>query len=166
MAAAVRRRGGRTGRVNMQAPDLVLRDIHEPPPPSWWPPAPGWWMVVVLLLLATAALLAWRWHRISRRRRVERLFDEALARAASPAQRIATMSELLRRAARRHVPAADRLQGEDWLQCLDAGLEGQPFATGIGRALLDGGFRRDVGEIDVDALQQLARRRFLDWMAP
>lgn len=149
------------------APDLLLRDIHEPSAPSWWPPAPGWW-IVVACLLAVAGWFAWRrWRRRLLRQRVERLFDETLAaHAADPAQRIAAMSELLRRASRRRDPQADRLQGEDWLQLLDDGASHLEFTQGIGRALLDGGFRRHVDGIDLDALQRLARARFLDWMVP
>jgi hypothetical protein len=148
------------------APDLVLRDIHAPPPPPWWPPAPGWWMLVALLLLAAAAVLWWRWRRRLERRRLERLFDDALAACDGPAQRIAAMSGLLRRAARQRDPEADRLQGDDWLRFLDAGKAQGPFHDGIGRALLAGGFRREVDDVDIDALQVLVRRRFLDWTAP
>ncbi|TDK23300.1 DUF4381 domain-containing protein [Luteimonas aestuarii] len=148
------------------APDLVLRDIHSPPTPPWWPPAPGWWLVAGVVLLALAFVLGRHWRRARARRRAEAVFDRALAQATSPTQRIAAMSELLRRAARTRVAGADRLQGEDWLACLDAADPARPFSDGIGRALLDGGFRRDAGDLDIDALQALARARFLGWTAP
>jgi hypothetical protein len=148
------------------APDLVLRDIHMPPPPPWWPPAPGWWMLAAALLLAIATMLWWRWRRRLRRRRIEQLFADALAASNAPAQRIAAMSGLLRRAARTRDPAADRLRGEDWLRFLDGDDARRPFSDGIGRALLDGGFRRNAGDVDIDALQGLVRQRLLDWMAP
>lgn len=146
-------------------PDLVLRDIHEPVVPAWWPPAPGWW-IAALALLAVVAWAGWRrWRRIRRQHAAERLFEATLAAQpdGSP-QRIAAMSELLRRAARRTNADADRLQGEDWLRLLDTGLSGQPFTSGAGRVLLDGGFRRDVAQADMEALEQLVRARFLDWM--
>lgn len=148
------------------APDLLLRDIHEPLAPSWWPPAPGWWLVA-LVLLAAVAWGGWRrWRRRRRHLAAQRLFDATLATLpqGSP-QRIAAMSELLRRAARRRHPDADRLQGEDWLRLLDGDLPTQPFSSGDGRALLHGGFRRDATDVDMPALEQLARARFLDWMA-
>ena len=148
------------------APDLVLRDIHTPPAPPWWPPAPGWWLVAGLVLLVLAVLWWRRRRRAHARRRAEAVFDRALAQATSPTQRIAAMSELLRRAALMRIPGADRLQGEDWLQCLDAGDPARPFSDGIGRALLDGGFRRDAGDLDLDALHALVRTRFLDWTVP
>lgn len=147
------------------APELVLRDIHQPPAPPWWPPAPGWWIVaaVVASLLALAFWFALRRRR--RQRAIVALFDEAVEQAPSPGAQVAAMSELLRRAARRRHPHADRLQGEDWLQLLDAGLEPPAFSQGAGRLLLEGGFRRDVDGAAVAGLRQLARRRYLGWMS-
>src|SRR5690606_38747509 len=98
--------------------------------------------------------------------RALRAFDAAVAAATTPAGRIAAMSELLRRASRRRDPAADTLHGDDWLRFLDDGMPGPVFTTGIGRAMLDGAFRRHAGDVDVDALRDAARARFLDWMAP
>jgi len=148
------------------SPDaLVLRDIHQPPAPGWWPPAPGWWMLA-LLLLAAIALLYWLAARRKRRQRaVAALFDDALQRAQSATARIAAMSELLRRAARRRDPAADRLQGDAWLQFLDGDDTQAAFSKGAGRLLLDGGYRRDVDAAQLVALQPLARRRYLQLMA-
>ncbi len=74
------------------------------------------------------------------------------------------MSELLRRAARQVDPAADRLEGVDWLQFLDDGQPGGPFSAGAGALLRDGGFRTDVAEDEVAALRALARERYLSWM--
>lgn len=54
-----------------------------------------------------------------RRREVAAIFDDALSAASTPPEQIAAMSELLRRAGRRRDPAADRLQGEAWLEFLD-----------------------------------------------
>lgn len=89
------------------------------------------------------------------------------------------MSELLRRAARRHDPAADRLHGEAWLAFLDAGSQRTnrkrignrkatgkhaEFSQGAGRLLLEGGYRAYTDAAQVDALRTVARARFLDWM--
>ncbi len=150
---------------------LPLRDIHQPPAPPWWPPAPGWWWLAAVLL-ALLALAAWWWLRAQRRRAaIARLFDARLRAANTPVEQVAAMSELLRRAARQRAPGADHLQGEAWLAFLDG--EGgakvahgpHPFSEGAGRMLLDGGFRRDVGEDDAAALLPLARRRYLELMA-
>lgn len=151
----------------MAMQELPLRDIHQPPAPPWWPPAPGWWWLaaMVLVLLACAA---WWWLRARRRRAaVVRLFDERMRATAAPVERVAAMSELLRRAARRRDPAADRLQGEAWLAFLDGAKAGGPrdFSEGAGRVLLEGGFRREVDAADADALLPLARRRYLELMA-
>ena len=143
---------------------LVLRDIHQPPAPPWWPPAPGWWGVLAVLVLV-AAVMGWRLaRRRQRRRAIITLFEDALAREASPAGQVAAMSELLRRAARRRDATADRLQGEDWLRFLDGDAHGRAFSDGAGRLLLEGPFRRDVHAEDVAALVPLARARFLAWM--
>ena len=143
---------------------MPLHDVHPGMAPSWWPPAPGWWMVAAMLLLIFAVVVWW-WLR---RRRLHcarlRLFDEAVDRAETPSQQVAAMSELLRRAARRRDPAADRLAGDAWLHFLDDGQPGKPFSSGAGALLRDGGFRADVAEADVAALRTLARQRYLTWM--
>jgi hypothetical protein len=148
----------------MQTDTLALRAIHQPPAPPWWPPAPGWWVVAgcVLLILVVAAVFAWR--RRSRRRALARVFDAAIAAAGTPSEKIAAMSELLRRAARRIDPDADKLLGDDGLRFLDRGSKAPVFTAGAGAALRDAGFRRDVSDVQVDALRQLTRARFLEWM--
>ena len=146
-------------------PQLVLRDIHQPPAPGWWPPAPGWWIVIAVVALALLLLVAWSWHERRRRRAVAALFDDAITVAGTPAAQVAAMSELLRRAARRRDPLADRLQGEDWLAFLDAGTRLPAFGGAIGRLLLEGGFRLDTDAAAVAALRPLARARYLEWMA-
>ncbi|MCD9027000.1 DUF4381 family protein [Luteimonas sp. BDR2-5] len=149
----------------MQAPDLVLRDIHQPPPPSWWPPAPGWWLLAAVLLLAAIAIGVLAWRRRRQLRRYRDLFDAQLAGIDDPAARLAAMSALLRRASRRADPQADRLQGDDWLRFLDRGMRPPVFEHGIGAALRDGPFRRDAGDVDVAAVEAAARSRFAALMA-
>ena len=150
---------------------LPLRDIHQPPAPPWWPPAPGWWWLAAAVL-ALLAFAAWRWWRARRRRAaIVRLFDERMRAAATPVERVAAMSELLRRAARQRQPGADRLQGQAWLAFLDGDAKanaagaGLPFSEGPGRALLDAGFRREVDDQVATTLQPLARARYLELMA-
>ena len=143
---------------------LVLRDIHQPPAPGWWPPAPGWW-IVAACLLAIAAVVAWmHWRRRQRRRAFAAMFDDAVAAAPTSPTRIAAMSELLRRAARRIESDADTLLDDDWLRFLDRGLKQPSFSAGAGSLLRDGAYRRDLSEHQVDALRQLTRERFIDWM--
>lgn len=143
---------------------LVLRDIHTPPAPPWWPPAPGWWMIAGGALLIALAVWLWRRHRLRHRRRIERLFDDAMASAASPTERIARMSELLRRAARRRDPRADRLHGEAWRVFLDAGARTPAFDGPLGELLLEGGYRPHADADAVERLQAVVRARFLEWM--
>ncbi|KQZ60356.1 MULTISPECIES: DUF4381 domain-containing protein [unclassified Lysobacter] len=148
----------------MADPTLLLRDVHESVAPSWWPPAPGWWMVFAAVLLVVAAVWLWRARRQRRRRAIERVFDDALAEAATPSAQVAAMSELLRRAARRRDATADRLQGEDWLAFLDRSAKSPQFVEAAGRLLLDGGYRRDVDPLQAEALRELVRTRFLELM--
>lgn len=143
----------------MAGPSLVLRDIHHPPAPPWWPPAPGWWLLAALLLLAIGAWAWWAARRRKQRRAIAAVFDDTVAAGDTPAAQVAAMSELLRRAARRLDPDADRLQGEAWLSFIG-------FDEGPGRLLLDGGYRYEVDPQQVDALRPLARARFLQWMGP
>ena len=95
--------------------NLPLRDVHPAVAPPWWPPAPGWWWVAAALLAIALGLAWWQRSRARRAAAVCRLFDQAVDAAATPAAQVATMSELLRRAARRVDPTADRLQDEAWL---------------------------------------------------
>lgn len=149
----------------MQAPTLVLRDIHQPATPPWWPPAPGWWLLLAIVIVLVAFAVWWHRRRARRRQGWMRLFDDTVAQAHTAPERIAAMSELLRRAAMQADPAARTLEGEAWLEFLDAGESHRPFSRGPGAALLEGGFRRD-GDVDqIAALQALARERFLGWMS-
>jgi hypothetical protein len=104
-------------------------------------------------------------RRRRRQREIAALFDAAIAAAPTPAAQVAAMSELLRRAARRRDPAADRYQGDAWLRFLDADGKRLQFSTDVGRLLLEGGFRREVDATAADALRPLARQRYLAWMS-
>lgn len=151
--------------MNFQpTPALPLKDVHPGLAPAWWPPAPGWWLLCAVVLLVAFGL--WRWLH-ARRRRVDalaRYYDDALTQAATPVAQIAAISDLLRRAARRIDPQADRLEGDDWLRFLDAGLKQPAFLHGPGALLRDGAYRPDADPAAVDALRVMARRRYLDWM--
>ncbi len=147
------------------APDpLPLLDVHLPPSPSWWPPPAGWWLVLLAITLVVAVV--WYRRRRAHRQRVEmeRLFDAGVDAAEGFPARIAAMSELLRRAARRSEPSAVRLAGDAWLQFLDQGQPVPVFSAGAGRTLLEGGFRRDVGEQEYAALRGIVRVRFVELM--
>lgn len=149
---------------------LVLREIHQPEAPPWWPPAPGWWLVAAVVIIAVVLSLRLWLRRRRRRKAAVHLFDDALRTHDGAAAQVAAISELLRRAARRNDPAADKLEGEAWLIFLDGpsrkkGRAENPFSQGPGRLLLDGGFRRDLADEAVRDLLPLARRRYLELMA-
>lgn len=139
---------------------LPLRDVHLPAAPSLWPPAPGWWLLAAALLALCLLAGGWRLHRQRRQQRWERSFDEAVAQAGTPVETVATIATLLRRAARLRQPGAELLQGQAWLEFLDA-PGSRAFSDGDGRLLLDGGYRPHVDAEAVRRLQVLARMRFL-----
>lgn len=145
-------------------PEIILRDVHRLPSPSIWPPAPGWWLVIAAVLVVGAvvhySLRRKRRHRLA----VARLFDDAMADAPDAPAKVAAMSALLRRAARRHRHDADVLDGDAWLQALDEGARRPLFQSRVGRLMIDGGYRKTLDDEDVDALRGLARTRFLQWM--
>jgi len=143
---------------------LQLRDVHLSAPPSWWPPAPGWWLVFGWTLVAAVAILWWWLRRRRWQREIAALFDAGVDAAPDAPARVAAMSELLRRASRRRDPFADRLAGQAWLQFLDAAAGTSAFAGDIGRTLLEGAFRSDVGEAECDALRAVARPCFVRLM--
>ena len=158
----------------MQDPTLLLRDIHQPPAPPFWPPAPGWWLLAGAVLLVLGIVMGLRWKR-ARRREIAAIFDNALDEAATPTAEVAAISQLLRRAARRIDPEADRLQGDAWLAFLDrpagntrrsrkASATDGGFGGAPGRLLLEGAFRPEVDPADVATLRSLARARFQQWM--
>lgn len=154
------------GMLRRLDPTLVLRDIHTPAAPPLWPPAPGWWVLAALVLLGVLAL-AWRgWRRHRRRRAVARLFDDALRDAGTPAARIAAMSILLRRAARRRDPASQALDGDAWIAFLDRGSREPLFGDPDARLLLlEGGYRREADAAAVERLAPRVRARLLEWTA-
>lgn len=144
-----------------------LADIHLPAEPSWWPPAPGWWLLAILLLVVFA-VLGWWWHRRLRRARLRQMLavelDTALALTGAPgdeARQVAALSMLLRRAAVRFSPSAAVLQGDAWLQFLDAGDPSKPFSEGPGRLLLDGPYRAHVDAAAARALAECVRPRLM-----
>jgi len=141
---------------------LPLRDVHLPASPPWWPPAPGWWWLAAVVALAILAWTGWRLWRHARRRRWLRWFDAGSGRGTPP-ERLAAMSGLLRRAARRRQRGAELLQGQEWLRFLD-GPGSDAFSAGAGRLLLDGGFRPHLEPGEFAAVRALARQRFVDLM--
>lgn len=151
------------------AATLPLHDIHLPPTPSWWPPAPGWWLLAALLIVVAVVIARIALRRLRARRWRARVRDEleriAASHAAQPdAVRVAgEVSRLLRRTTLMLAPQAAALQGEAWLDFLDARFppaEAQraPFRRGAGRALLDLPYRRATAVDDSAALLALARR--------
>jgi len=125
---------------------LPLRDIHLPDPVGWWPPAPGWWLLFGLTLLLLAVLVFFRRHR--RRSRYRRLALREIDQLAQlpPAELVAELSKLLRRAALCHFPHRDcaGLCGEAWLEFLDRPFRDHPFSKGIGRCLLEAPYRPEL----------------------
>jgi hypothetical protein len=144
------------------SPGPDLRDIHLPPPPSWWPPAPGWWLLAIVLGVAVVLGTRWllrEWRARRRRRAVRAELERIAARHAArpdPVRCAAEVSRLLRRASLLLDRRAAALQGEAWLDFLDAQGGGHGFRDGAGRVLLDAPYRRQA-HVDADGLIALTR---------
>ena len=120
-------------------------------------------MLAVVLVIAFA-WIARRSLRVRRRLRLmaasRREYDRALDAARDAPGKLAAASLLLRRAAKASNPHAASLEGDAWLRFLDGNDPVQPFSTGAGKLLRDGGFRREVAD-DVAPTLMLARQRFI-----
>ena len=148
----------------MQDVNLPLRSIHETQSVPWWPLAPGWWMLIAGVILLVLVYRFWRRRERARVARVHAFFDADVAHAKTDAERVARISELLRRSSRMHVKGSDKLEGDAWLNVLNRKLKHRPFQGELGALLLEGGFRRQVNPDDVNRLQQIARDRFAKWV--
>ncbi|WP_282295958.1 DUF4381 domain-containing protein [Stenotrophomonas sp. PS02289] len=142
---------------------LPLRDVHLPAAPGWWPLPPGWWVLLSVCAVVLIGLGLWRAHRRRVRRRWVSRFNAAVDAADAPAAQLAAISELLRRAARVRQPGAELLQGEAWLQFLEAPQTA--FAEGDAALLLDGAYRRDPDPARVARLRPIACARFVQLMS-
>ncbi|MEA3413430.1 MAG: DUF4381 domain-containing protein [Pseudomonadota bacterium] len=139
-------------------PLAALRPLHLPEPVTWWPPAPGWWILLIFFLVLLVALV-WHW----RRGRVRRAALAELRRIGSAdlstAELAGSVSTLLRRYALTLYPPTRvaGLSGEPWLRFLDEHMEGDAFAAGAGRVLIEAPFRINP-DLDGMALIELAGR--------
>ena len=131
-----------------------LHDIALPPPVSWWPPAPGWYIVgAAVLVLAGVAVwvLVARWWKNRYRRAALRELDDIAAAPNSPIG-LDRVADLVKRVALAAYPREQvaSLNGEPWLEFLDASGQTDGFTCGPGRVLggtlysLDLLFKHDV----------------------
>lgn len=127
----------------MDPAQIPLRDLHLPGAIGWWPLAPGWWMLIVLavfglLYLLYKAYLGWRSNRPRRiaLRELKKLHSD-YRRGLDAISLSKQLSQLLRRAMLAYASRDEvaGLTGQNWLEWLDRGLEGQPFTTGPGRQI-------------------------------
>ena len=116
------------------------------------------------ILAVVIALLAPPSDQADTSRYVPADLDDAIAEAVDAPAQVIAMSSLLRRAARRHHPDADVIEGEAWLELLDEGMPAASFRSEAGRLLLEGGYRPAIDPQHLAHLRTLARQRFLRWM--
>lgn len=165
----------------MDPREALLAALREPhlPQVGWWPLAPGWWLVI---LLVTALLFAlgralFRYLRATRERyradawrRTAKaelgLLRQRLGAQEAPQTLLSEASVLIRRAmlaahGRQDVAA---LQGQAWLQSLDAMSDSTRFTEGRAQLLASGPFQRspactsaDLTDI-FDAMESLFAR--------
>ena len=127
----------------MDPEQIPLRDLHLPEAIGWWPLAPGWWILIGLALAGIVYLLrrAWLHWRANRPRRIAlrelKKVQLEFQRGVDAGSLSRKLSQLLRRAMLAYAPRDEvaGLTGQDWLEWLDRGLEGQPFTSGAGRLI-------------------------------
>lgn len=137
-----------------------LRDIHIPDAVSAWPPAPGWWILVIssLILITTTLYLLWR---SGQRNRYRRLAVKQLAALKplhqNPASYLQQLNYLLKQTAiaETNQSGVAGLTGNQWLEYLDRGIDGNQFSQGIGKVLLTGPYAIDAPSVDIVKLETL-----------
>jgi hypothetical protein len=139
-----------------------LRDIVTPPPVPWWPPAPGWWLVLMLLGLfaVLAAFRGWRRWRAN-------VYRRAALRALREADSVASVAEILKRAALMATSRAQvaSLSGSAWVQWL-ASTGGRPVPPAasqfLSTGMYNGAGRANVKELTDFAAQWIRAHRLDD----
>lgn len=145
--------------------DLPLRDIHLPEQISWFPPALGWWLLIIFVPLVSYFLIALL-QKIFRKTAVKDaqklLLQLQHNRQLSPLEKVVELSTLLRRVAI-SIESEDEkiagLTGRAWLDYLDTSLENAPFKNGMGRALVNAPYQKELPtDVDLEALFELAKK--------
>ena len=148
--------------MNQADPLAQLHPLREPALIGWWPLAPGWWWLLALFLLAVAAGAWWLYlhHRRNAYRRlglrqlalIQRHYDQD----RDSGKVACGVNALLKTVALKAYPRRDiaAISGESWREVLCASA---PAGPAFDTAALTAQYRRDAGEIDVDALLLAAR---------
>ncbi|WP_418296233.1 DUF4381 domain-containing protein [Microbulbifer sp. SA54] len=140
-------------------PDMLAQLVPPPEPPavSMWPVTPAAKGLSALLLLLLL-LLIWRQIQIYRANAYRRA---ALAELQQAQDDPAQVAEILRRTALAAYPREQvaGLTGDDWLAFLNQGYPGDAFTGEVGRALLQGPYRK-VAPAQSSELARAAR----DWI--
>ena len=150
--------------MNPTDPLANLADIQIPDPVSAWPPAPGWWILAALVLAVLIGVPLW----LIKRHRKRAYRREALAQLQllqnrkdelSATEMASALSGLLKQVAitlfgRQHTAS---LNGEAWLQFLDAKGNTSDFTQGPGRVLGNDIYRPDAS-VELDTLFTLSKK--------
>jgi hypothetical protein len=131
-----------------ETPGLLagLHDVVAPPPVSWAPQTVGWAVVAAALvvLLAWLGWQAWKKAKANRYRKValaeiDRVEGALRDDPSSGRAALGAVNAILKRTALTAWPRPEvaSLAGEEWLEFLDATVEGRDFRGGPGRALAD-----------------------------
>ncbi|HEY8568685.1 DUF4381 domain-containing protein [Microbulbifer sp.] len=155
-----------TGNANSNAaagdetlPDMIAQLVPPPQPPavSMWPATPAAKGLAALLLLLLV-FFVWRQIQTYRANAYRRA---ALAELQQAAEDPAQIAEILRRTALVAYPRTEvaALTGDHWLGFLNQRYPGNGFSGDVGRALLQGPYRKER-PAQSGALAQAAR----DWI--
>lgn len=153
--------------MSLQNPTLQsLRDIHLPDPISIWPLAPGWYVLAIIIIvgLIWLGIKIYKNHQRSLIKKLaltqlKTLYAAYQQQIQTPAQIAAAISILLRRVAlayfRREQIAG--LQGQQWLEFLNASGNTQEFTATLGNVLLTAPYQKHFSG-SLDTLFQLSQQ--------
>ena len=145
-----------------------LQDIIEPGAVGFWPPAPGFWLLLALALIwgSAGAVLIWlRWRQNAYRRvglqELQTIHNNR--QNDKPLHAIQELATLLKRVALSAFPREQvaALSGEDWLDFLDATMDGGSFFSDQGKLLVESlyqpvGFAEKASERQLEELFSLS----------
>ncbi len=121
----------------MPDPIATLRDVHLPPPVSMWPLAWGWYLLAGFIILCMLVSFYFLWKYL-RRTAPRRYALKQLHQLRNQANSMAQLSILVKRVALAYYPTHQvaGLQGEAWLEFLNATGDTQEFTGPVGRLLI------------------------------
>lgn len=138
-----------------------LRSIHLPDPISWWPLATSAWITIALIVILITGLLYFiaDYRRKTAYKKIAlHNLENISTKTLDNSQFISELNRLLKQCLMVKKPREDiaRLQGDQWLNTLDALHQSTAFSQGSGRILGTDAYRPIV-DLDRNTLIKLTQ---------